>query len=258
MLVSIAPDLNHAVRDTFIIPDGTAAKMTIIAGPEDQRPSPNAFIVEQSPHSKAQAHFHNNSQFQVVVTGSGKIGTHAVAPLSLHYAGQQTAYGPIVAGDDGITYMTLRGIMEDNAFLLPEAKVFIDRKIPKYQTYTPIVAPATRETLDQLAAPELQEMIPPQSGGLAAWLIRVPAGQRVTPPAHENGAGRYYLVIEGALELSTDILTRFGCAWLNPDEVETPVVAASGGVELLVLQFPANAWAFQPASRAVHQDRAGA
>lgn len=258
MLVSNAPDPNRADRDTFIIPDGTAAKMTIIASPAHQRPSPNAFIVEQSPHSKALAHFHNNSQFQVVVAGGGRIGPHAVAPLALHYAGQQTAYGPIIAGDDGITYMTLRGIMEDNAFLLPEAKSYVDKSIPKYQTYTPVVAPVSRAGLARLPAPSVQDMIAPQDGGLAAWLVRVPPGQRVAPPAHGQGAGRYYLVTEGELSMPGEVLTRFGCAWLDPAEIATPIQAGASGVELLVLQFPANAWAFQPAARAAYQERAEA
>jgi hypothetical protein len=258
MLVSNAPDLSRARRDTFVIPDGTAAKLTIIASPEDRRPSPNAFIVEQSPHSKALAHFHNNSQFQVVIAGGGRIGPHGVAPLSLHYAGQQTAYGPIVAGDNGITYMTLRGIMEDNAFLLPEAKSFIDKRIPKYQTYTPVVAPAAPAALALLAEPDVIGMIAPQEGGLAAWLVRVPPSRRHAPPAHGQGAGRYYMVTGGELVIAGETLTRFGCAWLDPAEANTPIEAGATGVELLVLQFPANAWAFSIATQAAYQERADA
>src|SRR3546814_9517599 len=39
--------------------------------PEDGRPSPTAFLVEQEPNSTILPHFHQANQFQVVVAGGG-------------------------------------------------------------------------------------------------------------------------------------------------------------------------------------------
>lgn len=47
---------------------------------------PQLLLVEQPiPGSKILSHFHGVDQFQVVVGGSGKLGQHAVGPISLHY-----------------------------------------------------------------------------------------------------------------------------------------------------------------------------
>ena len=48
-------------------------------------------------------HFHHVDQFQVIVAGGGRLGTHGVEPLAVHYAGAYTAYGPIVAGAQGVS-----------------------------------------------------------------------------------------------------------------------------------------------------------
>src|SRR5437868_51255 len=58
---------------------------------------PMAFLVEQDPGAVTQSHFHQADQFQVIVGGSGDLGTHTVRDIAVHYAGAFTAYGPIRA-----------------------------------------------------------------------------------------------------------------------------------------------------------------
>ena len=70
---------------------------------------PMAFLVEQDPGSTAQAHYHQQDQFQLVLRGKGTVGLHDAAPVTVHFTGAYTAYGPIKADpDDGIWYWTLQ------------------------------------------------------------------------------------------------------------------------------------------------------
>jgi hypothetical protein len=89
--------------------------------------APVAFLIEQSPDSVVQSHFHHNDEFQVVVAGSGLIGRNPVAPVSVHYAGGYTGYGPVVAGPKGITYFTLRPRYEAGALYLPDDRPAMKR-----------------------------------------------------------------------------------------------------------------------------------
>ena len=69
---------------------------------------PMAYLVRQSADSEIQAHYHQADQFQLFVHGTGRIGTHALHGLTLHYAGALSPYGPIVSQSDGLQYLTFR------------------------------------------------------------------------------------------------------------------------------------------------------
>jgi hypothetical protein len=45
---------------------------------------PQAFLVENTPHRQLRTHFHDVDQFQVIVSGGGTLGKHAVRPYSVH------------------------------------------------------------------------------------------------------------------------------------------------------------------------------
>ena len=69
---------------------------------------PQGFLVHQPPNAVTPAHFHEPNQFQVFVDGTGRMGAHPASPLTVQYANGHTPYGPIVAGDQGVKYFTLR------------------------------------------------------------------------------------------------------------------------------------------------------
>jgi hypothetical protein len=228
--------------ETFPLLAGFAKRTTILKNDEAARPSPHAFLIEQSPGSEVRAHFHHNAEFQVMVAGSGRLGRHPVGPLIVHYAGQQTGYGPIIAGDSGLSYITLRAVTEFGAWFLPEMGPSVDRRIPKGQTTSPQVDAVD---LAGIVAPQLMTMVDPKPSGLAAWLMRLPPGGSARAPEHAGGAGRFYLVTGGRMRHGGELLGRWSCAWSAADEVLFDVVAGSEGLECLVLQFPAKAWAFE-------------
>jgi hypothetical protein len=46
---------------------------------------PMAFLVEKEPHAVVKPHFHQADQYQVVVQGGGRLGTHDVGTVAVHY-----------------------------------------------------------------------------------------------------------------------------------------------------------------------------
>src|SRR4051794_28988985 len=82
-----------------------------------------AFLVEQDPGSTANAHYHCQDQFQLVVHGGGTLGLHEFGPVTVHFTGAHTAYGPIRALDDeGVWYFTLRNGFDPGARFMSMAE----------------------------------------------------------------------------------------------------------------------------------------
>src|SRR5258707_13685728 len=53
---------------------------------------PQGFYVNFGPNFHISPHFHRVDQYQIVVRGSGRIGTHDLSPVSVHYADGFTPY----------------------------------------------------------------------------------------------------------------------------------------------------------------------
>lgn len=70
--------------------------------------APTVFLVEQGADILLQPHFHRQNQFQLFVAGDGTIGSEPIRPITLHYAGAYTGYGPIKSGPGGLKYFTIR------------------------------------------------------------------------------------------------------------------------------------------------------
>ena len=58
---------------------------------------PMAYLVEQAAGAVVAPHYHQVDQFQLFVGGSGRIGTHALEGVTVHYAGAHSPYGPTPA-----------------------------------------------------------------------------------------------------------------------------------------------------------------
>ncbi len=90
--------------------------------PDQDALFPMAFLVEQDPGSTANAHYHQQDQFQVIVGGHGTMGTHEARPVTVHFAAAHTAYGPIRASnDEGVHYFTLRNSFDPGAKFMTHA-----------------------------------------------------------------------------------------------------------------------------------------
>jgi hypothetical protein len=166
--------------------------------------SPQAFLVEQDAHSTILPHYHEQNEFQVVVGGGGTFGRSPVGPVTAHYAGRHTGYGPITSGKDGLWYFSLRARTDPGARFLPEWRDRME-KGPKRHL--------------------LGETIELQPDGIAAWVLQRPM------PAPE-GAARFYVVLSGDIACQGTRLPRLAVAFATED------FRFEGDGRMLCVQFP--------------------
>ncbi|VTU45758.1 hypothetical protein SRS16P2_00311 (plasmid) [Variovorax sp. SRS16] len=206
------------------------------AGP---RPAPQAFLVHQQPGWVLPTHFHLEEQFQVVTRGGGTLGAHALDAVSIHYASREAGYGPLVAGADGLDYLTLRTVTDPGAWYLPESREKMRKGLRKRQESVGPVRVSTSASLAELAQPATEVLIASDASGLAAWVVRVPPCGRATAPAQRDSGGRYHVVVSGALATHGELLGPPACVWHSGDEAPMALHAGAAGLEVLVLQYPA-------------------
>jgi len=196
--------------------------------------SPTAFLIEQPPHASLHTHWHGENQFQVFVQGSGSIGKDTLGPYTVHYAGAYTGYGPILAGDNGLSYFTLRAVYELGSKKKIEDMVRGPKRHAVGGPHTPLSAQALRaitevQTLDLIAlAPD----------GLCARVLRIPPGGSVRGLAPAGSGGQFYKVLEGGLADDGRTLGHWETVFLSADEPALDVRASADGLEVLFLQLP--------------------
>lgn len=203
--------------------------------------SPHAYLVEQSPDVSLPPHFHLTEQFQIVVAGSGMLGrSHLLAPITIHYARAKTGYGPIVAGPDGLSYLTLRPRVEYGGHYLSDPKTRIDREAPKLQAtsaHVPLTQMQNTAGIENAAQTTLLE---PGVGRPAAWLSRLMPADLLEVPANYGPTGRFYVVASGNASVAGETLPPWSCIWEPAGERLASIKAGAQGAEIITLQFPDN------------------
>jgi hypothetical protein len=195
---------------------------------------PMAFLVEQDPGSTANAHYHKQDQFQLVVNGHGTLGLHEIGPVTVHFTAAHTAYGPIRASqDEGVWYFTLRNGFDPGArfMTIPENRAAL-RTIPGRRHREAVAGPLPAPT-----AP-FETLLGPEADGMAAWRYHLSAGDAVTGPDPASGRGQYWVVIRGGLLHNGKTLPPMSCAFVYPDDAPLQGRAGDAGAEVIVMQFP--------------------
>lgn len=204
--------------------------------PGDADPAPDAvfpmaFLVEQDAEEVANAHFHQADEFQVVVAGEGTLGAHAVRPVTVHFAGAYTAYGPIRAGEGGITYFTLRNGFDPGArYMMRGENREALRAVPGRRHREAVAGP--------LGAGGSEVLLGPEPDGMAAWHYRVAPGECLSGPATDTGRGQHWLVVDGSVRRDGVVLGPLSCAFVYPGEAPFTAIGGPGGASLLAMQFP--------------------
>ena len=195
---------------------------------------PMAFLVEQDPGSTANAHYHQQDQFQLVVGGHGTLGLHEIRPLTVHFTGAHTAYGPIRASDtDGVWYFTLRNGFDPGARFMttPENRIAL-RGVPNRRHRESVAGPLTAPT-----APT-ETLLGPDPDGMTAWRYTLNPGETVTGPDPANGRGQYWVVTAGSMIHDDATLPKMSCAFVYPDDAAFRARAGTDGTEIVAMQFP--------------------
>jgi hypothetical protein len=243
MTVIVTAEAARTHRKRAVAGDGMGFWHTLYLGrtrynmaPGDPEPPvnalfPMAFLVEQDPGDVANAHYHQADQFQVVVAGEGTLGTHAVRPFAVHFAGAHTAYGPIHAGAAGLTYFTLRNGFDPGARYMLHA-----------ENRAALRSVANRRHREAVAAPRRDDrtgiLLGPDQDGLAAWRYCLAPATPITGPAPDNGAGQYWLVLSGSLQYAGETLGRLSCVFVHPCDPAFAAAVGPDGGDVLLMQFP--------------------
>ena len=206
---------------------------------------PQGFLVDQPAGTVTRPHFHETNQFQVFVAGSGRFGKKPAAPFTVQYASGHTPYGPIVAGDKGVTYFTLRQRWDPGAKYMPEMRERLQRGRQR-QALVADLPVQNAQALAQRTDNDTLCFLGPEDDGLLGALLSVAPNGSAYIPDPGAGAGQYHVVVAGSMHAGlsqTDgdgeqLLDRFSCQYAFADDAPFCVVAGGDGLQLLVLRFP--------------------
>ena len=242
----LAPGEAARATRRAIVSNGVDAHLTTFIGanrymasaeppPGPEAVYPMAFLVEQPAGSVVASHFHEANQFQLVVAGSGTLGTHAVQPIAVHYSNAYSAYGPITAGDEGLQYLTLRNGYDRGARYLPAAREEL-RGVQR--RFREAVADARRPATAAGGGHDGNA-----AGGDAGWARRLAApaaARRGAAGARPGGRGWAVLGGHGGELRAADgaTLPALSCAFVGPEEPPFAVTAGEAGLEVVVMQYP--------------------
>jgi hypothetical protein len=233
----ISSESARTTRKRFTLPNGTGFwKTDYLQIDHEKNPSPQAFLIEQDPDQDVQSHFHEQSEYQLIVGGDGQMGRNDVRPVMIHYANAYTGYGPIRAGSRGVQYVTLRPMRDNGALWLPEDRPKMKPAPKKFYHSAPLEL-RSAAALATLNTPVVTTIIE-HPDGMASWTIALGPHQSTAIPDPRIGGGQYLLLLGGTVTLNDARLHRDGCAFVSADEPAAMLNSGAEGAEIAVLQFP--------------------
>lgn len=201
----------------------------------DQDPvlSPTMFLVEQPPNTVLDTHFHGENQFQLFVKGGGSLGRDPIGPLTVHYAGAYSGYGPLKSGEDGIFYFTIRSVFETGRMMGATQMV----RGPKRHFATKPLPPMAADELKALTSTASIDLIEIQPDGIAARVLRLPPGATAKGLDPASGGGQFYIVVGGEMLHGDQKLGRWESVFYSSDEATPELRAGPQGLEVVCLQL---------------------
>lgn len=222
-------------RRIIAVADTTFHKGEWMECGEDPVLSPTVFLAEQPPGYQLGAHFHRQNQFQLFVAGSGSLGPHPIEPVTVHYAGAYTGYGPLQAGAQGLKYFTIRPVFDTGFIPASDAREKMIRG-PKRHAQVALGAPWSQEQLARLECIEDRFAIAPDRG-LAVQHMRLPPGAAWNFAPVSGSSGAFLFVLAGALQAGGAALGLWESLFATPDEA-LRVTADGSGAELVLMHVP--------------------
>ena len=232
----------HALRQPRVTDTFDGEIVDLIDTYAAAHPVAQAFLVSQKPNWVLPPHFHDEHQFQVIMQGGGTVGRHVIEPLHVHYAAPETGYGPITAGPEGLSYLTLRASGDTGAWYLhkPGSRERMRQGLKREQHYGAPSSVMNADALADLREAQTEVLIASRADGLAAHLLRLPPDAATELAAAHAHGGRFYVVTTGAMQ-STETAWPAPAVLFAPADEELTMRAGHAGLEVLVLQFPRGA-----------------
>jgi hypothetical protein len=211
---------------------------------------PQWLLVEQPvPGSTVLPHYHATDQFQIFLEGDGRLGRHAIKPLSIHYTNRYTGYGPIVAGPSGVSYYVLRPefdqLVTGQYLHVPALReklrqehghkraVMVDEvAIKALDDLSTLTAPVVERVIDAEAAEAAEER------GTFADVLSLGPNMHYAAADPASGGGQVFLVLQGAMQCNGESYAVRSGVGLTCDEKALTLTAGDRGLQALVLQYP--------------------
>jgi len=202
---------------------------------------PQALMTQMSPNETILPHFHGVAQFQIFPSGAGMMAKTEVRPLMLQYKDHHSAYGPLVAGPHGLTFIALRNRIGDSAPVYLSKPGYREKLKPSKRRnwISPHIALSTRPVLQfrkEVAwEPVFEQEIKDE---MSAQLLRLGAGMSAMGPEPANGGGYYVWVANGSMVVKGQSLPEWSMIFVETTEKALEIRAGRVGLEALVMQFP--------------------
>ena len=204
--------------------------------PAREKQQPQAYYVEQPARSTVPPHYHDTNQFQVFLEGAAVFGRKPVTALAAHYANAHTPYGPIVTTRQAAHYLTLRNRWDSGGKTMPDCRPTLRRIRRRFRMIEDIAVPDLSALAAGASARHDTLPVEPDGLGIAVFALGASASSDLALPV--AGAGRYALVLAGALETVETLVEPPGCLYIGPGGPPGEVKAGPGGAAVLVTQFP--------------------
>ena len=205
---------------------------------------PQALMTQMAANETILPHFHGVAQFQIFPSGAGMMAKTEVRPLMLQYKDHHSAYGPLVAGPHGLTFIALRNRIGDSAPVYLSKPGYREKLKPSKRRnwISPHITLSTRPVLqfrkeaawENVFEPEKTEKIADE---LSAQLVRLGAGMSAMGPDPKLGGGYYVFVANGSLENNGQTLPEWSMVFVDRGEAAFEIKAGNNGLEALVMQF---------------------
>jgi hypothetical protein len=190
-------------------------------------------------------HFHQAGQYQVIVQGGGRLGIHDIGTVAVHYTDAYSAYGPIVAAGEGVSWFTLRNAWDPGARYMPTYRDELRAARARHQHREATAAPRPAlgaEELRRITQAECAEVMAPAPDGMGTWRYKLPPGASVRGPDPREGGGQFWLVLAGRLAADGSApMPVNSCVFVAPDAGALIARAGGEGAEVLCMQFPVRA-----------------
>jgi hypothetical protein len=212
---------------------GIGHRLDYIGSPGTIDANPQAFLVDRLyPEARIDPHFHDIDQFQIIVDGACRMGKKAADPVTFQYADAYTPYGPIVGGEEGFAFFTLRPIASGGFFAMPGNRHNMPGRAGRNIAGRFDTTRARPETGTVMS----EALMADQADGAMALGLRLGPLAEAKGPASDGG-GQYYLICEGEVSQNGRVLPRRSLIHVEAGEPTPDLIAGESGADILVLQF---------------------
>jgi hypothetical protein len=230
-----------------VISPGTGIRHwgTVFFGPRSsaaRAPGPQATMSDLNPGESILPHFHGVSMFQLFVDGSGTIGNRGqeLKALTIQFKDHHTAYGPIVAGPNGLSFVALRIFTGNSEPVYLDKPGYRERLRPSKRrnvTSDPVIF-SVDPVMEHREQAQWETLLEDPADGMRAQVVRLGAGKAVQGPDPRAAGGYYVFVGKGSMHHDGQDLPKWSMVAVENEETGFEIRAGAKGLEALVLEYP--------------------